>query len=186
MGAGTFAPMRILLLSLMLAASPAMSQGVGEAVGAGDELDYVMELMADLQPRSFAVNRELCGYLAFDQNGELTTTRISVGEEGSCYLPSWPTKLLVIASFHTHSTYSAEFDSEYPSVTDMESDEESGIDGYISTPGGRLWFHDSDAQVVHQICGLNCLPQDPNFQPSNEHLVRPSYTYRALVKHEAF
>ncbi len=178
--------MRILLCSLLVAAGPALSQGTGEATGSGDELAYVMELMADLQPRSFAANRELCGYLAYDQNGDLTTTRISVGEEGSCYLPSWPTKLLVIASFHTHSTYSAEYDSEFPSVIDMESDEESGIDGYISTPGGRLWFDDSDTRTVYQVCGLGCLPQDPNFEPQNEHLVRPSYTYRALVKHEAF
>lgn len=108
--------------------------------------------------------------------GELRATRIKKGDEATCLLPNWPIKLTVIALFHTHSTFSR--DSEVPSVTDIETDESSSVDGYLATPGGRLWYVDSDTMTVSQIYGIDCLPQGPAFLAAADGSARASYTYR--------
>lgn len=175
-----------LLITAALWSAPATAQYAGEATGDGAELEFVMTLLAELNVQSIEENRELCGYLGLDRNGEYRTTRINTGQEASCTLPNWPVKLTVLASFHTHSTYSSEYDSEIPSVTDIESDEANGIDGYVATPGGRLWYIDTDEMIVSQICGLDCIPSDPNFIPDPEGTIHASYTYRAMLKRESY
>lgn len=184
--------MKHLLLALFLVSGTASAQeavlqnlgGTREATAAGAELDFVMDIMRELNPRSIRVNKEICGYIGYNRLGHLVHTRHMVGEEASCWLPQWPTKMVVVASYHTHSTYSPAYDSEVPSVTDYESDENSGIDGYVVTPGGRLWHVDTDAERVSQICGIGCLPQDPNFVADPKGTIRQNYSYRALLKRE--
>ncbi|WP_368186566.1 DUF4329 domain-containing protein [Aestuariibius sp. HNIBRBA575] len=156
--------------------------GTREATGAGEELDFIMEILGELNPQSIEINKEICGYIGYNRLGELVHTRNMIGEEASCWLPQWPTKMVVVASYHTHSTYSPEYDSEIPSLTDYESDEASGIDGYVATPGGRLWYIDTDAERVSQICGVGCLPADPNFIDEPKGRIRESYSLRALYK----
>ena len=46
-------------------------------------------------------------------------------------------------------------------VGDIEADEDEGVDGFVATPGGRLWYVDTKDMIVRQLCSLNCLPQDP-------------------------
>ena len=164
----------------LFAAFPAWSQS---APTAADELAYVTKVFEKIQPRSFAMNRELCGYLGKDASGRFVTTRIATGSEDGCTLPYWPEKFDVLASFHTHSTYSPDYNSEFPSSIDMESDEASGIDGWIATPGGRIWYVDSSEMVAYQVCGESCVPQDPNYVDEGQ-TIRPSYSYRAIVKGE--
>ena len=184
--AGILGCMLKFLLPLALIASPAIAQdNTGESTGDGEELAFIMDLFAELQPRSVTENRELCGYIGYNRLGELRATRIMEGDEASCLLPNWPIKLTVIASFHTHSTFSRDYDSEVPSVIDIETDESSGIDGYVATPGGRLWYVDTDTMTVSQICGIGCLPQDPAFLAAADGAVRASYTYRGLQKRAA-
>lgn len=174
------------LLPLALLAAPAFAQdNTAESTGDGEELAFIMDIFADLQPRSITENRELCGFIGYNRLGELRATRIMEGDEATCQLPNWPIKLTVVASFHTHSTYSPEYDSEVPSVTDIESDEAAGIDGYVATPGGRLWYVDTDTMTVSQICGIGCLPQDPEFLAAADGSVRASYSYRGLQKRAA-
>ena len=155
-----------------------------ESAPEGAELAFVTKLFYAIQEKSFARNVELCGNIGYDEAGRLAISRINSGEEAACYLPQWPTKLDVIASFHTHSTYSVEYSSELPSSTDMESDESSGIDGWIATPGGRLWYVDSSEMVTFQVCGEGCLPQDPNYVPGPPGSIRDQYSYRAILKRE--
>lgn len=64
----------------------------------------------------------------------------------------------------------------------MEADEADGIDGYVATPGGRLWYIDSSEMVASQICGVGCLPMDADFQPETEITVAPSYSYAELIE----
>jgi hypothetical protein len=45
----------------------------------------------------------------------------------------------------------------------MEGDADEGIDGYVATPGGRLWYIDTVDMVASQLCGIGCLPRDPKF-----------------------
>lgn len=175
-------------LALVLATAAAAQQfrandrsNTAEATARGAEVAYVLDLFRQLNPRSIAENVEYCGFIGLRPNGELVRTRHYRGNEDTCYLPPWPDKWVVIASYHTHSTYSPDYDSERPSVQDMDSDRQNGIDGYIATPGGRLWFIDSDTMVARQICGSGCLPADPDFVPDPPGTIKQAYTYGGLV-----
>jgi hypothetical protein len=157
---------------------------VVEATASGDELAFVSNVLADLQFRSFANGREHCGYLGVDAQGRWMTSPISVGEEASCPLPSLPRGMRVVASLHTHSTYSPLYASEWPTTQDVATDRASNIDGYISTPGGRLWHVDTDTMTVRQLCGPGCLPQDPNYVSDEDGPLRPVMTYAMLQQWE--
>lgn len=170
-------PMTRLLLILALAPLPALAQP-------RDELNVVRQVFAQIQPISTARNREYCGYLGFDGLGQLTTTAPVRGRKDECE-PDAPDDFDIVASWHTHAGFDEGAYSEVPSVTDFEADEDEGIDGYLATPGGRLWYIDTTDGVVSQVCGLGCLFQDPDFVPGVEGRIERSYTYEDLLRREA-
>ncbi len=93
-----------------------------------------------------------------------------------------PTNIEVItASYHTHGAFSTSYYNEVPSVDDIEGDEAEGIDGWVATPGGRLWYIDTEDMVLSQICGIGCLPKDPRFIKGDMGHIAQSYTYFELV-----
>jgi hypothetical protein len=141
-------------------------------------------ILADLQARSFAQNREFCGFILTDGEGRLFPSPVNAGSEATCPLPQVPRGVALVASFHTHGTYSPFYQSEYPTVQDMLIDAATGTNGYISTPGGRLWYVDSRAMVVTLLCGRGCLPQDPFYDPTQDGDIRPSYTLDELIERE--
>ena len=143
---------------------------------------FIKEIMLELQPMSFAENREMCGYIGYDADGVLRTTDVVPGTEASCALPPLDAKLTIVASYHTHSTYSPDYNSEYPSLQDLRSDVASQLNGYIVTPGGRVWFHDYRKGEVIQVCQLECVPQDPNFRVAPGDPTLTLYTRAMLEK----
>ena len=103
------------------------------------------------------------------------------GDEGSC-LSDEPENLeLIIASYHTHGGFSTDYSSETPSGVDMEGDEQEGIDGWVVTPCGRLWYIDTTDMITRQICGIGCLTADPNFIEGDSGLIEQSYSYDELI-----
>ena len=171
---------------LASAPHPQRSRGlpVAESTPAGAELAFVSAILADLQRRSFAGNREFCGYIGLDAAGALMQTAPIPGNEASCPLPDVPPGMTLLASFHTHGTYSPYYASEWPTTQDMATDASDDIDGYISTPGGRLWHVDTDRMAVDQVCGRGCLPQDPAYVAADDGPVRPAMTYAELAAWE--
>ncbi len=151
------------------------------AQGSEDEAAFAKQLLSDLQPTSTRQNVELCGYIGTDGNGVLRASGPERGGADWCE-PDWPDDLEVTASYHTHAGYDPDSWSEIPSGDDMESDEAEGIDGYVSTPGGRFWYIDTEDMVTFQLCGIGCLPSDPDFRPAPEDGIQPSYTYDELVR----
>lgn len=146
------------------------------------EIAFVKELFNDIQPLSIRKNREYCGYIGYDFDGRLTATEPHKGRKGSCLSPEPDILETIIASYHTHGAYSSRYYNEVPSGVDMEGDEEEGIDGWVATPGGRLWYVDSSDMITTQICGLNCLVADPEFVEGDMGPVKQSYTYDDLVQ----
>lgn len=173
---------RVLTARPRIAGDPAIP--VIEATAAGDERAFASSVLADLQRRSFAQNREFCGYLGLDENDRWITTPISVGAEASCPLPVVPPGMRLAASFHTHGTYSPHYASEWPTTQDILTDRASGIDGYIATPGGRLWHVDTDAMEVTELCGRGCLPQDPNYIAAEDGPLLPLMTFGHIMAWE--
>lgn len=157
----------------------------GAAFGQSDEeLQLVRQLIAKAQPKSFEENREYCGYIGYNNDGELAATRIKRGRTDECRPPR-AHGLEIIASWHTHAGFDREAYSEVPSVTDIEADEAEGIDGFLATPGGRLWYIDTEDMVVSQLCGLGCVLSDPNFEKGAEGKILQSYTYEEMLRREA-
>ena len=158
---------------------------MAESAPVGDELAFVTNVLSQPNRQSFVQNTEICGYLGRDPQGNLFTTENATGGEAECYLPTPPANMTLLASYHTHGTYSPEYDSEFPTTTDMDSDRAANIDGYIATPGGRLWYVDTDTMTVRELCGTGCLPQDPGYRPDEAGRINTSYTYAQLRQHES-
>lgn len=167
----------VLLSALIALPSAALAQD-------NDEIRFVKGLFAQIQPISFAENREYCGYIGLDDNDRWVSTPVVRGQRDECS-PEWPDDFGPIASFHTHAGFDLDAYSEVPSVTDIEADEDEGVDGWVATPGGRLWFVDTTDMVVSQICGIGCLTQDPKFRPGVKGVVEQSYTYDEMLVLEA-
>ncbi|MGI3185958.1 DUF4329 domain-containing protein [Nioella aestuarii] len=168
--------MRTVLLScLLLAPLPAAAQSAAEEA-------LIRQVFAQIQPISFRENVEYCGYVGLDDDGQLVASRATRGDEGSC-LSDDPANIAVItASYHTHGAYSPDYYNEVPSGDDMEGDEEEGIDGWVATPGGRLWYIDTEDMITRQICGIGCLASDPRFVAGDMGHIEQSYSYSELVR----
>ncbi len=144
------------------------------------EVAFMKAQMNAIQPRSIAENREYCGYLGVLANGDFAISGPKRGAPAGCTPDNPPSNMRVIASYHTHAAYAPRYDSEVPSSTDLQGDISEGINGYVSTPGGRLWFTDGAARSTMQLCGVGCLVSDPRFRPERNNPVRQSYTLAAL------
>lgn len=132
--------------------------------------------LGELQERSFVSGVEYCGMIFEDLEGNLSASEVFRGDKSSCgYEFSWAIGQNPVGSFHTHGGFEPEFDNEVPSLTDLESEIESQVHGYVSTPGGRFWHVDWQEETVTQVCGERCLPQDkkyracPAYAPSSEY-----------------
>ncbi|MFK7792867.1 MAG: DUF4329 domain-containing protein [Devosiaceae bacterium] len=148
-----------------------------------DELEIIKIVFEDLQQRSFARNAEYCGYIGYQNADELMVSVITPGDTTGCS-PVWPNDFDPVASFHTHGGFDERSWSEIPSVDDIEADADEDVDGWVATPGGRLWFLDTEDMTVRLVCGLGCLLQDPRFQREKEIAIDDFYTYEELIELE--
>ena len=132
-----------------------------------EETEFAKQILDALQLRSFKNNREYCGYIGVNEAGVFVATGPTLGETDACDLEAPPESTDVLASYHTHSGFSEDHLSERPSAIDLEGDIEDGIDGYVSTPGGRFWFNDAAKGEARAICGAYCLAYDPDYKPDD-------------------
>ena len=142
---------------------------------------YARATLEDLQPRSIANNQEFCGVIYEDADGTLHTSKVYDGERAECAF-DWglPLGNNVVASFHTHGGYDFGYDSEVPSEEDLASDIGARIDGFVSTPGGRLWKIDWQEEMATQICDTPCLQKDPRHEELPGDVIQRSYTLADL------
>ena len=158
--------MRWLMISLFLAACvediPEPIERVQPQTNA--EIAFATSVLAGLQAQSFDINREFCGYIGVNDVGVFVASEPTKGRKGSCRADEPDMELDILASYHTHGGYSGDHDSEIPSLDDVRADVAEGVDGYISTPGGRVWFNDAKQQVSRQLCGVKCVLADADFQ----------------------
>jgi hypothetical protein len=127
-----------------------------------EEQAFVEGLMESMNALSIRFNREVCGYVLQDPDGSYRSTKVSWGGLASCAsLPLEP-GVEVVSSWHTHAAYARNYDNEVPSIQDVEGDIAFGVNGWVGTPGGRLWFVESGTETIRVACDLECLPTDPN------------------------
>lgn len=129
----------------------------------GHEAAFVLGLMESMNALSIRFNREVCGYILRHPNGAYSSTKASWGGHATCASFPVDPSVEVVSSWHTHAAWATDYDGEVPSIQDVEGDMNQGINGWVGTPGGRLWFVDWQIGVARQYCGWGCLPSDPNF-----------------------
>lgn len=168
-----------LLLALALALPGAALPGMARAQSA-QETAFVLGLMESMNALSVRFNREVCGYILRHPNGAYSSTKVSWGGHASCASLPLQGGVDVVSSWHTHAAWGEGYDGEVPSIQDVEGDMDQGINGWVGTPGGRLWHVDGRTGTMRQVCGRDCLPVDPNFFPEEHGPVAESYTLDAL------
>ncbi|WP_223421609.1 DUF4329 domain-containing protein [Tateyamaria pelophila] len=147
-----------------------------------EEIAFVTQLFNDIQPISFAEQREYCGLIGVQPDGQFVATTPRKGNQASCLPPSpkWQS-IQVIASYHTHGAADLEYFTEVPSFDDMRTDIEDDTDGYIATPGGRIWYVDARARIARQLCGVGCILADPAHMEDPDMIVQQDYTLQELL-----
>lgn len=151
----------------------------------GGELERVArQTLRDIQLNSINEEREYCGLLYVNAAGDIVPTQPRRGSNDSCDIFYGDARGRVVGDYHTHSNYSPDALSEVPSDTDMEGNRADGVPGFVSTPGGRFWFVAADGSYAELICGVGCLPQDPNFVDEvGRWRVEDYYSYREIVRY---
>lgn len=143
---------------------------------------FARERLGSMQARSFAEGLELCAIIFEDSEGALQSSEVRAGDEATCDLRYFDEPgMAPLASIHTHGPFDADYDSEVPSLIDLEGDIESQMDGYVATPGGRLWRVDWERERAVLVCGAGCLAQDPTYRACPDHTVAASYSGAELA-----
>ncbi|MEM6594266.1 MAG: DUF4329 domain-containing protein [Pseudomonadota bacterium] len=169
---------------LVLASTPVLAEETN--LIEPDLIEAARDTLAGIQENSFAADREYCGMLGRNAQGNIVVTRPRKGREDSCMPNSFYSESVdTLASFHTHGSHHLQADAEVPSSDDFLADEEEGVIGFVSTPGGRFWIIEPELNQVRQICGPGCLPKDPDYEPVSEGKVRNVYTLEQLLDREA-
>ena len=156
---------------------PAMAQDFREMAAA-------KQILSKLQTNSFENNREYCGVLLRQPDGTLVSSKAYRGTKARCRVRRIPQGARVVASYHTHGAFLPGYDNEVPSLLDLEVEMDWGIDGYVSTPGGRFWHVDGRNGTVRMICGVRCLPSDPKFLDQSRTFgpIRSKYNFETLMQ----
>ena len=167
-------PLCLLALAALFHASPAQAQ-------ANFEINFAKSVLAEAQALTLQRGREYCGYIGVDENGRLAASKPRRGRKSACRPKNPPRDWQdIVASYHTHGTYTEDADSEVPSSDDIRADANEGIDGYLVTPGGRMWYIDGLEFTARQICGKGCFPSDPDFVAEDFGPVKSVYTIHEL------
>ncbi len=159
------------------------TDGLVAVIPQSEVQSFARQELDALQSRSFAEDLELCGIIFETSDRELGVSRPNAGDEGSCDIAYFDEPGMVpIASFHTHGKHSRRYDGEVPSIVDIESDVSTGMDGYIATPGGRLWHVDHETATARMVCGEGCVTQDPNYRRCARDVIAQTYTINELAE----
>lgn len=144
-----------------------------------EEVAVAREILTQLQPLSFEKRREYCGFIGYNAEAKLVASPPVPGTQAACSA-EFPRDLAVVASYHTHGDFDHGYFNEVPSDIDVDSDAQFLLNGYVATPGGRLWFIDGRAGILRQICGIACLPVAPGFYKGINGDIAEEYTFDAL------
>ena len=146
---------------------------------------FAVNFLNSIQARSIAEAREYCGYFFVNAQGQIQATPPVAGTFASCAMPAPRPGQGIFASYHTHGAYGPDYDNEVPSTLDLQLDFQFGIDGYVSTPGGRVWLVDFQTRSTRQLCGLRCVTSDPGFVPQGEAGIRQVFSLADLQRRMA-
>jgi len=169
----------VLPITFMTACAP---QVVSRPASHQAQVDIALQVFATIQPVSLRENVEYCGTIGVDRRGQIVASGAARGKIDLCESETPSNIVKVTASYHTHGGFSLDYFNELPSMEDVRADLSEGIDGFVATPGGRIWFVDTSARRITQICGLGCLPQAANFVVGANGPIQQTYSFSELAQ----
>ena len=172
----------IVLVFCLFALGLSLPQPSAHAAPEDDVVALAKKTLNGLQKNSIKGRREYCGYIARNRNKALVATRARGGTQASCMMPPVPSGLVPIATYHTHGAFDLGYDNETPSYQDLRSDIDADLNGFIATPGGRLWFSNKESRSVRIICGARCLITDPSYSETRHGPIEESYSLKDLAR----
>jgi len=135
-----------LLLSSGSSGQDEANREVPFAVNIQAQHDAARAVLNNINPVSVRQNVEFGGYIFQAADGSYASTAPIRGEVASVTLPlpqfAIPSGTRARASYHTHAGPDPRFDNENFSPTDLASDVEFNLDGYLGTPAGRFRYHE--------------------------------------------
>lgn len=163
---------------ILVPAPPYRPQSTAEEISR-----FAIATLGRVQARSISENEEFCGVIIESDDGTLSSSKVYDGGRAECSFDRFSQPgSHVIASFHTHGGVDPDYDSEFPSIEDLEGDMDDRIAGFIATPGGRIWRTDWTSGTARQLCDAGCIQQDPSYKATAEERPEPSYTLAQLVQ----
>ena len=177
----------VLGATLLVLASPIAS--AQHSSPTNSELEELHEVAAEhldrVQTLSIREGVEYCGYFGFYTGGPLTGTSPKRGRVDSCEPNNPPPGFTILASYHTHGSYTMDADTEVPSVDDLQADIQERIYGYIATPSGRVWLNDPIHKESVMLLGPGSVVSDPNFRRCQNFAPKTQYTIPQLRQRAA-
>lgn len=153
------------------------------------ELEELHEVAAEhldrVQTLSIREGVEYCGYFGFYTGGPFTGTSPKRGRADSCEPNNPPVGFTILASYHTHGSYTLDADTEVPSVEDLQADIQEKIYGYIATPSGRVWLNNPKHKDSVMLFGPGSVVSDPNFRRCQNFAPKAQYTIPQLRQRAA-
>lgn len=170
----------VALVAGVLVAHPTVPQAQPAA-----ELAAAHAILSQRQPLSFAENKQYCGYIGVLGDSRYMAADVTRGRSDSCLPRSDESRFVgVKASLHTHARFGPGADSEVPSSNDLEGDMSERVNGYVATPGGRLWFIDGRTGLATQVCPTGCMGQSPDFVAGHAGPIAGRYAWQELRQRE--
>lgn len=148
------------------------------------EVEFVISFLATLQERSITENLEYCGFIIVNSEGEVAASPPLQGQDDGCRPDEPADGADILASYHTHAAYAPDYDSEVPSYDDLRADVLEGIDGYVATPGGRVWYNSAKTKRATLLCGEGCIISDPKYRAEPDFPVADNYDLNGLQTRE--
>lgn len=173
------------LFTRSLFAATLMSQMIGLPLTATSYADDVkavaLQALEIAQPNSFKNNIEYCGLIGYHRSGALFFSPPVPGLINSCNPGLDPFGWTrVVATYHTHGAHTFDSDAEVPSVEDLLADFAEGTDGYIATPGGRVWHVSVKDRKAYMLCETGCVIADEAYRECEALKPAQEYTLKAL------
>ena len=138
-----------------------------------------------IQPKSIRENRAYCGLIGFDSEGILKATPAEPGTGRSCQPTPVPTGFEILATYRTLGAFGGMTGGELPAAAHLETDFAQRLDGYVATPGGRVWLNLASERLTYQVCGRGCVPSDAAAHPCKKFAPKVEYTVLQLRQIEA-
>ena len=144
--------------------------------------EFAIDYLDQVQPRSIRDGVEYCGLFGYDIRGRLSATQARKGKVDSCRPHNEPRGFTVLASYHTHGSFTMDADTEVPSEDDLLGDIQEQIYGYVATPSGRVWFNDWETREAFMLGGKGTISGDPHFRDCLAFMPRTQYTVPELIR----